>query len=260
MSNENLTASVTVVEPEHDVLSADLFRDPEFTGPTAIKVTDDGRIFGHVAVWDVCHIAVADYCKTAPHSETDYAYFLTGEVFTDAGPVAVGQVSLGGGHADLKYGIRPAMAHYDSTSTAVADVTVGEDEFGIWCSGALRPNVTAEERHELRAAALSGDWRMVRTASGESNQEMIAALAVNVQGFPVPRTQVAAVGKQATALVAAGIPQVEDNGTLNKDQVRSVINETFAAIDRRKKAETARSVIRQRRIEKSKAAMKLGGR
>jgi hypothetical protein len=94
-----------------------------------------------------------------------------------------------------------AIAHYEHTGHAVADVVAGEDEFGVWISGSLRPSVSESDVRELRGASLSGDWRSIG-----GSLELVAALAVNVPGFPVPRVQagLAASGVQ-TALVAAGI-------------------------------------------------------
>lgn len=185
-----------------DLISADYFRDPELTGPTPLQVTDDGRVFGHLAAWGTCHIGVKGVCTTPPVSATNYAYFNTGEVRTDAGPVSVGQITIDGSHADLNMGLRAAAAHYDYTGTAAADVTAGEDAYGIWVSGKLRSTVTPEQIHTLRAAALSGDWRRI-----QGNLEMVAALAVNVPGFPIPRTglALAASGQEQQSLVAAGI-------------------------------------------------------
>jgi hypothetical protein len=193
-----------------EVLDGRYFKDPELTGPTPFTVTEDGRVYGHVATWDTCHIGLPigekeGECTTAPHSSTNYAFFLTGEVQTDIGPVAVGQITLGGGHADGRARLRAAVSHYDSTSTAVADVTAGEDEHGIWVAGVLRPNVTDEQVHALRAAAISGDWRQVRP--GQDDMELIAALAVNVPGFPIPRpSMLVASGGEQLSLVAAAIP------------------------------------------------------
>jgi len=185
-------------------LSADYFRNPLLEQPTALTLANDGHIFGHLAAWNACHIGY-EVCTTAPPSTTDYAYFLTGQVFTDAGPVAVGQVTLGGGHANGKLGVRGAMAHYDNTGTAIADITVGEDAHGVWFSGKLRDGVTEKQVHEFFAAGLSGDWRGVRFR-GQESMELVAALAVNVQGFPVPRTRFAMDGTRQLSLVAAGIP------------------------------------------------------
>jgi hypothetical protein len=195
---------------EPALLPGGYFKNPELTGPTPFTVTEDGRVYGHVATWDTCHIGLPigeeeGECTTAPHSATNYAFFLTGEVQTDLGPVAVGQITLGGGHADGRARLRAAVSHYDSTSTAVADVTAGEDEHGIWVAGVLRPNITDEQVHALRAAAISGDWRQVRP--GQDEMELIAALAVNVPGFPIPRpSMLVASGGEQLSLVAAAIP------------------------------------------------------
>ena len=255
--NQTITASaaLNIVEQEHDVLSAELFKNPELTGPTPFTVTEDGHVFGHVATWGVCHIGVGDECVTAPHSATDYAYFLTGEVFTDQGPVAVGQISMGGGHANLRYGVKPAIAHYDSTSTAVADVTVGEDEFGIWVSGALREGLSDKEVRELRAAAISGDWRGVRRTTGGIQRELVAALAVNVPGFPIPRTAVATSGTEVMSLVAASIPQVTDEA-VDEDAIEAGIERYFAKKERAAKAEAARTRIRTFRAARAKLNLK----
>jgi Caudovirus prohead protease. len=190
-------------------ISADYFRNPMLTDVTPVTRGEDGHIFGHLGIWEQCHIAY-EVCTTVPPSETDYAYFLTGQVFTDAGPVAVGQLTVGGGHADMKLGVRAAIAHYDNVASAVADITVGEDEFGVWFSGRIRPWATERQIHELFAAGPSGDWRGVRYR-GRDSMEMIAAHAVNVPGFPVerPRPRFAMEGTRQVSLVAAGMPHKE---------------------------------------------------
>lgn len=204
MEGKSLTASVSFAPADQIIVPVEAFVNPMLEEETPFTITEDGRVFGHLATWNVCHIGIGDACVNAPPSAADYAYFLTGKVLTDAGPVAVGQVSLGGGHADGRYGVRGAVAHYDSTSAAVADITVGEDAIGVWCAGVLRPGVTAEQVYALRAAVLSGDWREV-IVNGKANLELVAALAVNVPGYPIPRpTLVASAGGQ-TALFGASI-------------------------------------------------------
>jgi hypothetical protein len=176
---------------------AEWFVNPELDTPTPLTVTEDGRVFGHLATWRTCHTGFGG-CVKAPKSKTKYAYFHTGEVLTREGePVPVGRVTLGGGHADTKLGFQAALAHYDNAGSCAALVRAGEDKHGIWLAGALAPEVD-----ELKAAALrrhppSGDWRRIG-----GNLELIGALAVNTPGFPVPRTMVA--GGQPQTLVAAG--------------------------------------------------------
>lgn len=194
-------------------LSADYFRNPMLEENTPVTLGENGHIFGHLATWDTCHVGY-EVCTTAPPSVMDYAYFLTGQVFTDAGPVAVGQITLGGGHADGKLGVRAAMAHYDNVSTAVADINVGEDDHGIWFSGKLRDGLTDKQLHELFAAGPSGDWRGVR-AGGNDSMELIAAHAVNVPGFPVPRPRFAMEGTRQVSLIAAGAVATEKKPELD---------------------------------------------
>lgn len=192
-----LVASAAPVHPP-----AQWFNDPHLDGPTGITVTEEGRIYGHLALWDTCHIASGPgQCTTAPHSQTDYAYFHTGAILTDDNQeLAVGHLTLGTGHAAPDKTVRGTMAHYDNTGLAVADVRAGEDEYGIWVAGAVRPHVSPEDIRTLRSSPLSGDWRRV-----QGNLELVAALAVNVPGFPVPRTKGATRNKQMYSLVAAGV-------------------------------------------------------
>lgn len=204
------TPPLALVASAAPVISADYFRNPGLEEPTPVTRGEDGHIFGHLGIWEQCHIAY-QVCTTVPPSETDYAYFLTGQVFTDAGPVAVGQLTVGGGHADMKLGIRAALAHYDNVASAVADITVGEDAHGVWFSGKIRPWATEQQIHELFAAGPSGDWRGVRYR-GRDSMELVAAHAVNVPGFPIPRAKFAVEGTRQVSLVAAGMP---DRGRLS---------------------------------------------
>lgn len=192
-----LVASAAPVHPP-----AQWFTNPHLEGPTGITVTEEGRIYGHLALWDTCHIASGPgQCTTAPHSQTDYAYFHTGAILTDDNQeLAVGHLTLGTGHAAPDKTVRGTMAHYDNTGLAVADVRAGEDEYGIWVAGAVRPHVSPEDIRTLRSSPLSGDWRRV-----QGNLELVAALAVNVPGFPVPRTKGATKNKSMYSLVAAGV-------------------------------------------------------
>jgi hypothetical protein len=247
--NQNITASVTLAEAETRTLPADWFKDPQLPFATPLTVTNEGRIFGHIADWQTCHISVGsnpNECVLAPHSATSYAYFLTGEVDTDQGAVPVGQITMGGGHADLRSGVRAAIAHYDSTSTAVADVTVGEDEHGIWFAGALREDLTPQQLRELKAASLSGDWRGVRRTSGGVQRELVAALAVNVPGFPIPRTSFATQGTEVMALVAAGIPERSPN-------IDELVEAALVRRERKAKLQKARAESNKFRLARARA-------
>jgi len=169
-----------------------------------LTITNEGRVMGHLATWGSCHLThtARGKCVTPPRSRSGYRYFNTGHVLTKEGiEVGVGQLTVGTGHADEGLNAKATLAHYDNTGTAVADVTVGEDAFGIWFSGALRPGVSAAKVRTLRASPLSGDWRQI----GQYPLELVAALAVNVQGFPVPRPSGRVRRGEMVSLVAAGM-------------------------------------------------------
>ena len=186
-----VVAAVPVVPPR------DWFNNPDLGGPTPLTVTDDGRVFGHIAAWDVNHIGLA-YGTKPPRSRSKYAYFHTGVVRTEDGSdMPVGQLTLAGGHAPLQADASAAAKHYDDTASAFADVHAGEDRFGIWVSGALRPSVSPEQVRAIRAAAPSGDWRPIN-----GSLELVAVCQVNVPGFPIARARVAS--GSVMALVAAG--------------------------------------------------------
>lgn len=160
-----------------------VFFDPMLDKPTPVQVTPDGRVFGHIALWNVCHTGVGNKCVLAPHSKLDYEKFHQGTVITSEGEaLRVGKITLGAGHADVRLGMLPAVEHYDNSATAVAVVRAGEDRFGIWFAGSLLPGVSAERCAELRRSPLSGDWRYDDKVD---NLELIAALAVNSPGFPI---------------------------------------------------------------------------
>jgi hypothetical protein len=173
------------------------FNDPQLKGPTPLTVDDDGRVFGHIAAWHVDHIGMTAGTKP-PRSRSKYAYFHTGVVRTDNGTdVPVGQLTLAGGHAGLEASASEAVRHYDDTASAIADVHAGEDAYGIWVAGSVRPGSTPEQIRALRASAPSGDWRPIK-----NSLELVAVCQVNVPGFPIARARVAS--GQVMALVAAG--------------------------------------------------------
>ena len=173
------------------------FNNQKLTKPTALTVTDEGQVYGHIAAWHVDHIGMAFGTKP-PRSKSGYAYFHTGVVRTEDGSdVPVGQLTLAGGHASLEASASEAVRHYDDTASAIADVHAGEDAYGIWVAGALRPGTSPEQIRALRASAPSGDWRPIK-----GSLELVAVCQVNVPGFPIARARVAS--GQVMALVAAG--------------------------------------------------------
>lgn len=180
----------------------DWFKNPGLKRPTPLTVDDDGRVFGHVAAWGTAHMNAALNGVNPPRSASGYAYFNKGVLRTDDGSdVTVGQLTLVGGHAGMNFSAGEAVKHYDDTASAFADVHAGEDDYGIWVAGSLRPGVTAAQVRQIRASTPSGDWRPIR-----GKLELIAVCQVNVPGFPIARAMVAS--GHTMALTAAGASEL----------------------------------------------------
>ena len=188
-----LTASAVEAEPPLCPPAA-WFDDPQLDRTTLVTVTDDGRVFGHVAPWRGCHTGYAGRCVPPPRSRTGYAHFHVGRVETAEGALLpIGKLTLASGHASINDTSAAARRHYDNSAAVAAFVRAGEDAHGIWIAGALRPGVSPSEIQDLLANPLSGDWR---------NGEMVAAHAVPVPGFPI--LQASAIGEdggEETALI-----------------------------------------------------------
>jgi hypothetical protein len=178
------------------------FTDPGLDGETPITITDDGHVYGHVAVWSRPHIGFNGQRIYAKPSRADYAFFNTGAVrcLDEDGTTriaAVGHLTMGTGHADLQASYTAAARHYDHTGYAWADVAAGDDKWGVWVNGILKPGITEEQISYAYAHPPSGDWRPI-----DGGLEMVAALCVNTPGIPVSRARVAS--GEVVALVAAG--------------------------------------------------------
>jgi hypothetical protein len=201
------------------------FSDPQLDGPTPLHYDDEtGRIFGHIATWNSCHIGLTKRCTPPPRSASDYAHFATGAKRVMDGEekrtVAVGHLTMSrgpqsGGHASLAMNAQDAVKHYDNTCFTAADVAAGDDAHGIWIAGVVRPDLTDAELNELLASPASGDWRPI-----DGNLEMVAVLQVNTPGYAVPRARVASSG-EVLALTAAGAlkPESAFSGGIDIDEL-----------------------------------------
>ncbi|SCL70441.1 Phage Mu protein F like protein [Micromonospora citrea] len=174
------------------------FDDPGLAELTPITVTADGQVFGHLADRD-CHLSflTGGQCVMPP-DEGGFDWFHRPEIQTAEGElVAVGHITAATGHADLSASAAAAVEHYDDTGTQVAVVRAGRDAHGTWVAGSLVPEATEEQVQLLRRSPLSGDWRWIGGA-----RQLVAALCVNVGGFPVVRGR--SSGGRAYAMVASG--------------------------------------------------------
>lgn len=200
--------------------------EPEDPSQGTWTVTADGQVYGYAALWDSCHTGKPGRCVKPPRSASQYGYYMTGLTEVDDGElIPTGRITLGTGHASLTASPAATAEHYDNTGAVAADVRITDGQHGIWVSGALRPDMTPERARELRGASLSGDWRNIR-----GKLEMLGLLAVNVPGFPVPRTMTASAEyeghEEVMAMVAAG---VIEGPLIMPEQLEDISDDEFEA-------------------------------
>ncbi|MEU3220034.1 hypothetical protein [Streptomyces sp. NPDC006971] len=213
------------------------FHSPDLADLQPVTVHEDGRVRGYLAAWGVSHRSYPGRSITPPRSYSKYALFNTRPVATSEGLVDVGLITMGTGHAALGLDRKSAAAHYDDTGTMAAVVRAGEDSRGIWLAGAVLPDLTAEQRLRLSLSRFSGDWRQEG-----GGLELVAALAVNTEGFPVPERRRTEQGDYA--LVAAGaVPPV-----LAEVDVAVLADAVLAEQDRRTRVGAAAARVRSLRV------------
>lgn len=186
------------------------FARPDLDRLTPLTVSDTGRVFGHIAGWETCHVGMPG-CVTPPSSVSGYSYFHVAEQLTAEGAVLpVGTLVAGPRHAEASAAFQAAQQHYDDPTAAVARVVAGEDAYGIWVAGWMLPGATTEATTVFKSSPVSGDWRRIG-----GGLELIAVCSVNTPGFPVPRARVAfANGHQRALIGTFGITPVA--GTLEQ--------------------------------------------
>lgn len=179
----------TMDEPDDD--------DPRYVdqggGRLGIPLTlsDEGHLYGHGAVWGTCHIGYQGRCVEPPLSPSNCARFNLGETLAaDGTRHTTGALVLGLDHAGRQLTAAEARDNYAHTGMAFADAHARNGRHGYWLSGWLRPTVGPELARVIRGSCLSGDWRDYPP----DGLDLVAFQAVNVPGFPVARTALAAAG------------------------------------------------------------------
>lgn len=198
-----LMASATVVRQKPPLA---WFDQPDLDRLTPVTISNTGRIFGHIAGRDTCHVGLPG-CVTPPMGYSTYANFhVSAEETAEGVMLPVGTLVAGPRHADPQLAFQAAQMHYDDVQARVAKVVVGEDEFGIWVAGWMLPDAKPEAVEIFKSSPVSGDWRWIG-----GQLELIAVCSVNTPGYPIPRARVAfALDKgQKTLIASSGIVPVE---------------------------------------------------
>lgn len=183
LNGEALVASATDWAPP-----AEWFSMPELPGKMPLTITKEGRVYGHLATWDSCHASFLPSCVPPPHSPSNYGRFHTAYIDAEDGSeINVGKLmfSTDGGHADTRLNAVKAQRYYDKTGMFAAALRASDGQYGIWVCGALNPDMTSEQRVEMRRQLRlhppSGDWRPY-----PDGYDLLCGLAVSVPGFGIP--------------------------------------------------------------------------
>lgn len=201
------------------------FARPDLDRLTPLTVSDSGRVFGHLAGRDTCHVGLPG-CVTPPMGYSSYEHFHVAAQATQEGvTLPVGTLVAGPRHADPTLAFQAAQQHYDDPAARVAKVMVGEDEYGIWAAGWLLPEARPEAVEIFKSSPVSGDWRWIG-----GRLELIAVCSVNTPGFPIPRARVGFAAQEQRTLIAAGFkPQAGEFAAPRKVQVSEFDDETARA-------------------------------
>lgn len=156
------------------------FNIAEGDKPIPVTIDPEGRIYGHLALWNTCHQGIKDTCVIAPKSKTNYAHFLIGNMDGRR----VGVITLDTVHASPVLDRNATVRHYADTGTIAAYVTITDGKLGPWLNGFVEPSLTEAQLRRFKAVGISGDWRY---DASTQNMELVAILAVPTPGFRVPR-------------------------------------------------------------------------
>ena len=183
-AEDHLTASAAPVAPPDE-----WFEPFALDGLTPLTVTASGRVFGHYAPKEGCHVGpqYAGKCVKPP-SDPKAPYFHLGQIITASGETLdVGSITVGGGHFTAS-GVITSLEHHDDQNAVVAAVVATEDEWGYSVFGSIVSDATPAKIAALRRAPVSGAWTTVK-----GRRRLKGIHAVVDPGFPMPRAMVASV-------------------------------------------------------------------
>ena len=192
---EEWHVNIVLPEDEDEIVASagvvqqfDAFYVPEAAAPQKIIVDADGRVYGHLGLWESCHDGIAGRCVRIPRQNDSYASFNKPGVLTDRGIVETGPIFAYGGHRPAN-GADDLEQAYGGIENAWADVRITEGRFGPWISGIVRPGIPDEVVYAARASRISGHW---------VGGKLKAIVSVNAEGFDVPGSGFAAADFQFT--------------------------------------------------------------
>lgn len=189
---EEISASALPTYP------AKAFPRVKFTGPTALRFRNItarngekfGCLLGHLAPWDVPHLASADTGKkiVLRRDDMNLDLFNKGEVHLDDGStVWTGYITVGTRHARGKRGRRLSnselMDHYDRSDLAGAVVHAWKDDHGIAVCGITKGDATREQIRQVMECPPS-----VHARRSNGVMTLYGVLSVPIPGYGIARS------------------------------------------------------------------------
>jgi hypothetical protein len=184
--NHDTEALVASAAPTTLAPPASLFAlKPDTREPFSVRAPlPDGTIpvYGLLADWNIPHIGHDGRKVYAPRND-DFAMFYTGKhvITREGNRIPTGPIFVDTVHPNLAANASDAQAWYAHDGAAVADVHLYNAEHGIVAAGCIRPGTDELKEYRFRGSDVSPDWRPIN-----GQYRMIAILAVNASGFPVP--------------------------------------------------------------------------
>lgn len=145
-----------------------------------MTITDDGHVYGYLCLWNARFINGGRGNTTPPRGCSYDEWTNVFKTDTAEGEeVNVGVIAGVGGH---KFGpnFASTQAAYADIETKFARVKYGEDDHGVWYSGALMPGVDQSDITYAKASGVSGHWEK---PTPYGRLECAGAVLVNLPAF-----------------------------------------------------------------------------
>lgn len=202
-SMESMEASAWAAMADLPPMPAAWFREPTAQelppGGPGVNYSN-GRVFGWVAQSDEPHAGYAKKITIRDLGRIDTTHFLRQRFTLDDGSsVKAGAFTMNVGHHRDGAECETSSCQFDDTRTVAGIVTVGQNERGIWFSGAAAPWLAEWDRTVFMGTQPS--YHMKRGQDGR--WQLRAVLAVPVPGHSSPLLASAVVERSQMALTAA---------------------------------------------------------
>jgi hypothetical protein len=264
-SNAEIAASALPTYPwqafELRKTGFDRLTAPDFENFVADDGQTYGMCYGHMAPWDVEHLASIDTGKpiVLRREDFDLSQFNSGVTLLDNGEkVFTGYITVGQNHARAgRGGTHPGrrslraqdlIDHYDRSDSAGAVITTWPDDFGVAFCGIVKPDADVEQMRQVMECGPS-----VHSKRINGTMTLFGVLAVPIEGFPVARGQGDHMEEIAASWFGAGQLEAGDGFSVkpstNAQERAAVKGGTITLVRRLTRSEAVRQALEIHQID-----------